>query len=288
VKVLATLEGIKEELDVHRRAGSTIGVVPTMGALHDGHLSLVRAAREGCEVVVLSIFVNPLQFGPNEDFRNYPRTIKQDLAAADRAGVDLVFLPDVHDMYPDELPQVGVSSGSLGDVLEGASRPGHFDGVCTVVAKLFNILRPDSVYFGQKDAQQVAVIRRMIEDLSYPIELHVCPTLREADGLALSSRNAYLSPEQRQRATILYLSLEAGREALETAGDPTLAEKKMNEVLEADPYVEVDYARAVNPSTFESPAPGDEVLLVVAAKVGRTRLIDNLHVSQGSISRRRA
>ena len=275
MKVLATAEGVREALAEQRGRDRSVGFVPTMGALHEGHVSLLRAARSSCDVVVLSIFVNPLQFGPSEDFTSYPRTTKQDLAKAHEAGVDIVFLPEVEEMYRDG-PQVTVRVGSLGEVLEGESRPGHFDGVATVVAMLFNVVRPDRAFFGQKDAQQVAVVRSLIDDLSFGIELVVVPTVREPDGLALSSRNAYLSPQQRQRATALYRALQAGREAWGEAGDVALTEKKMVEVLEADPEVRLEYARAVNPDDFTAPDPDGPVLLVVAAKLGRTRLIDNI------------
>jgi pantoate--beta-alanine ligase len=280
VQVLATGKGLQDALTHARRQEQSVGFVPTMGALHDGHLSLIAAARAECDVVVLSIFVNPLQFGPKEDFRTYPRSTKQDLAAAHSAGVDIVFLPEVEEMYPGE-PQVRVTVGGLAEVLEGESRPGHFDGVATVVSKFFNLVQPERAYFGQKDAQQVAVIKALIRDLSYDIELVVCPTLREDDGLAMSSRNAYLTPEQRQRATILYRALEAGRAELVEAGDATLAEKKMVEVLGSGPHVELDYARAVDPDDFGAPAIGEPVLLAVAAKIGRTRLIDNMLVLPG-------
>ena len=286
MQVLATATGLRTALADARRKGLSIGFVPTMGALHEGHLSLVGAARSASDVVVLSIFVNPLQFGPKEDFGAYPRATKQDLAAADAAGVDLVFLPEVEEMYPHE-PQVTVTVGGLGDVLEGASRPGHFDGVATVVTKLLNIVRPTSAYFGQKDAQQVAVIRALIRDLSLDVELVICPTVREPDGLAMSSRNAYLSPEQRERATILHRALQTGSAAYREAGDPTLTEKKMIEVLEAAPDVDIDYARAVNPDDFGPAEPGEPVLLVVAAKLGRTRLIDNMLVAPGEAQSRR-
>jgi pantoate--beta-alanine ligase len=278
MKVLSTFKGLDESLHPHRTKDERIGLVPTMGALHEGHLALIDAART-CEVVVLSIFVNPLQFGANEDLASYPRTTKRDLALAHERGVDLVFLPEVEEMYGSSTdPTVRVAVAGLGDILEGASRPGHFDGVATVVAKLFNGIRPDRAYFGQKDAQQVAVIKRMVADLSYPVEIVVRPTVREPDGLALSSRNAYLTPEQRSRATLLYKALQEGSSVLAEGGDHVLAEKRMVEVLETDPVVEIDYARAVNPDTFDPPAPGDEVLLAVAAKVGRTRLIDNMLV----------
>ena len=286
MKVLATASGLRAALTDARRQGLSIGFVPTMGALHDGHLSLVKTARSSCDVVVLSIFVNPLQFGPKEDYSAYPRATKRDLAAADAAGVDIVFLPAVEEMYPRE-PLVRVAVGDLGDLLEGASRPGHFDGVATVVTKLFNLVQPTHTYFGQKDAQQVAVIKALIRDLSLDIELVVCPTVREPDGLAMSSRNAYLSPEQRERATILHRALEAGRNEWEQGGDLELTEKKMSEVLGTDPHVELDYARAVNPDDFGPTEPGRPVLLVVAAKLGRTRLIDNMLIP-GSRSDREA
>jgi pantoate--beta-alanine ligase len=286
MQVLATAAGVRDALSVTRRNGRSIGLVPTMGALHEGHLSLIEAARSTCDVVVLSIFVNPLQFGPKEDFASYPRTTKHDLAAAHAAGVDIVFLPEVEEMYGDD-PAVRVSVGALGTVLEGASRPGHFEGVATVVAKLFNLVQPDAAFFGQKDAQQVAVIRALIHDLSYGIDLVVCPTRREDDGLAMSSRNAYLSPDARKRASILYRALRAGRETFLEAGDPVLAEKKMVEVLETDPHVVIDYARAVDPLNFGVPAPGESVLLAVAAKIDRTRLIDNVMVTPGEAETRR-
>jgi pantoate--beta-alanine ligase len=278
VKVVQTQSGLATILAAERAAGRTIGFVPTMGALHDGHLSLVRAARAESDVVVLSIFVNPLQFGPGEDFRAYPRDEKRDLRLADEAGVDVVFLPLLEEMEPEDRSTT-VSAGPLGELVEGAARPGHFDGVATVVARLFNQVRPDKAFFGQKDAQQVAVLRRMVRDLAFPVELVACPTVREESGLALSSRNAYLSDEDRDRASLLYRALESGRSALGGGGGPAEAEKAMQDAFGADPQVALDYARAVDPDTFEEPHPGRPVLLVVAARVGRARLIDNLVVT---------
>jgi len=253
--------------------------VATMGALHEGPLSLGAAARAATDVVVLSIFVNPLQFGPTEDFRLYPRDEKRDLRLAAEAGVDIVFLPFPEEMEP-EGRSTTVSAGPLAEVVEGASRPGHFDGVATVVARLLNLVMPDKAYFGQKDAQQVAGLRRMIRALAVPVELVACPTVREDSGLALSSRNAYLSPEDRDRATLLYRALDAGRTAIEGGGGPAEAEKAMQDVFGTDPQVAVDYARAVDPDTFEEPRPDAPVLLVVAARVGRARLVDNLLVTR--------
>lgn len=260
-------------LDVDRRAGRSIGFVPTMGALHEGHLSLVRAARATTDVVVLSIFVNPLQFGPSEDFATYPREEARDLTLAEEAGVDIVFLPPIEEMYPEGRSTV-VSVGELGTLLEGADRPGHFDGVATVVAKLFNQVDPDRAFFGQKDAQQVAVIRTLVRDLAFDLELSIEPTIRETDGLALSSRNAYISPAERPRATALYRALLAGAETLRDE-DVDAAEKTMWELLMAE-GLQPSYAKAVDPDTFESPTAGGPVLLVIAARLGSIRLIDNL------------
>jgi len=270
----------RDELDALlgpvRAEGSRIGFVPTMGALHEGHLSLVHAARGSADVVVISIFVNPLQFGPSEDLASYPRDEARDLQLAEQAGADLVFIPSVSEMYP-EGRSTTVSVGRLGTILEGADRPGHFDGVATVVAKLFNLVQPEVAFFGQKDAQQVAVIKKMVADLSYAVEIGVEPTVREPDGLALSSRNAYLSPDERPKTTAVYRALQAGAETLAEEGFEA-AEKNMWELLVAD-GLEPSYARVVNPVTFDAPAAGSEVLLVIAARIGNTRLIDNMLVS---------
>lgn len=257
------------------RAESSIGFVPTMGALHDGHMSLVTLARESADVCVLSIFVNPLQFGPTEDLERYPRPIEADLERARVAGVDVVFLPSVEEMYPDGATTT-VVPGPVAEVLEGAHRPGHFSGVATVVAKLFNIVEPDVAVFGQKDAQQVAVIRAMVRDLDIDVRIEVGPTIREPDGLAMSSRNRYLDIEQRQRALAIHQALEAGSTALEAGGSPTDAEQQMAEVLD-EAGLETDYASAVDPLDLSAPDAGD-VLLLIAARVGSTRLIDNMLV----------
>lgn len=276
MKVVRSRADLTETLRPRRGGGSRIGFVPTMGALHEGHLSLVEAARDAADVVVLSIFVNPLQFGPNEDLASYPRNEERDLRLAEEAGADLVFLPSVSEMYP-EGRSTTVSVGELGIVLEGADRPGHFDGVATVVAKLFNLVQPDVAVFGQKDAQQVAVIKKMTKDLSYAIEIVVAPTVREADGLALSSRNAYLTAEERPDATALYRALRLGAETVADEGFE-VAEKKMWDLLVAE-GLEPSYARAVAPDTFGPPSSGSDVLLVIAARLGDTRLIDNMLVT---------
>lgn len=247
-----------------------------MGALHEGHLSLIRSAKQGCDAVVTSIFVNPAQFGPHEDFDGYPRDEKGDLESAETEGVDVVFIPPVDEMYP-EGAVTRVHVGELATIVEGAARTGHFDGVATVVARLFNLVGPDAALFGQKDAQQVAVVRRMTADLGFPIDVRSCPTVREDDGLALSTRNAYLSPAERATAPGLYRALTA---ATKRAGeDPRGAEAIMLESLHEAGIADVDYALAVDPHDFHPAEPGSKALLVVAARIGSTRLIDNLPVN---------
>lgn len=248
-----------------------------MGALHEGHLSLVRAAKARCGAVAVSIFVNPRQFGPTEDLDRYPRTLEQDRKLLEQEGIDLLFTPPAEEMFPtDALTFVTVEE--LSSRLDGLSRPGHFRGVTTVVAKLFNILQPDAAFFGQKDAAQVAVLRRMARDLNFPVEIIVCPTVRESDGLALSSRNRYLSPQQRKSALALTHSLralEAAFQSGEHRADVVLSAGLI--ILEAEPGLRVDYLAAVHPDTLEpleNLASG--ALLAVAAYVGETRLIDNV------------
>jgi pantoate--beta-alanine ligase len=252
------------------------GFVPTMGFLHDGHLSLLDLARADNDVVVMSIFVNPLQFGPDEDFETYPRDEERDLELARQRGADFAFLPSVEEMYPPGSAS-RVSVGQLASFLEGEYRPGHFDGVCTVVAKLFNIVAPDRAYFGQKDAQQVAVLTKMVEDLAYPLSVVVGPTVREHDGLALSSRNSYLSTAERRAAPALYGALREAAEVIKSGRSFEEAEERMEKVA-SDAGFHLDYAKVVDPTTFAVPGTGESVLLVVAGRLGRTRLIDNLLV----------
>jgi pantoate--beta-alanine ligase len=268
------MQAISREL---RRSGKRIGFVPTMGALHQGHISLVRAARAHNDVVVVSIFVNPLQFGPTEDFTKYPRTIESDSRKLESEKIDLLFAPSTEEMYPKGA-MTTVHVEGLSEKLDGKSRPGHFQGVATVVAKLFEIVRADRSYFGQKDAAQVAVLRKMVQDLNMDTELIVCPIVREADGLAMSSRNAYLSPEQRKQALVLNRALmrvqmmadrgEHSAEALIAAGKQMIAE---------EPGAKLDYFEIVDRNTLD---PIEDVsrgaLVAVAAWVGTTRLIDNL------------
>jgi pantoate--beta-alanine ligase len=275
--IARTVAEVRAELRPLRLAGRRIGFVPTMGALHEGHLSLVRAARQACDYVVVSIFVNPLQFGPREDFHTYPRDEPADLAVAGQHRVDMVFSPSVDEMYPDRSTTT-VAVGTIGDVLEGEVRPGHFAGVVTVVAKLFNIVEPQVAFFGRKDAQQVAVVRRMVTDLSFDVEIVTCPTVRAPDGLALSSRNSYLSREERTRAAVIQRALGAGERVLRTAGSREEAEKRMWDVLISEEGVDPDYAAAVDPSSFGPPGPHGPILLAVAGRVGPTRLIDNVLV----------
>jgi pantoate--beta-alanine ligase len=262
-----------------RAAGKSLGLVPTMGALHEGHLSLVRAAQASCDTVAVTIFVNPTQFGPKEDFASYPRTLEQDCQTLEAAGVDLVFAPSVEEMYPGGASTF-VEVAGLSERLDGASRPGHFRGVATVVAKLFNIFTPDHAFFGQKDAAQVAVLRKMVRDLRFAVQLDVCPTVREPDGLALSSRNRNLSSEQRRQALVLSRALEAVEEQVrggENDSAKLLAEALR--ILQEEPGVQVDYCRIVDPDTLEDvPDVHRGALVAVAARVGSTRLIDNLLV----------
>lgn len=283
MKVARTVSALRRALSVEGSAGAVVGLVPTMGALHAGHRSLLQLARRNCDVVVASIFVNPLQFGPGEDLERYPRDEEGDLALARGAGVDIVFAPARAEMYrPGDSTVVTV--GSLTTILEGAARPGHFDGVATVVAKLFLQTRADVAFFGQKDAQQIAVVKRMSRDLSFPVEIRVGATVRDHDGLALSSRNAYLSEDERLRATSLYRALAAGAKELESGRSREEAEASMIRTLVTG-GVRIDYARSVDPDTFEPASPGRPVLLVVAGWVGATRLIDNLLVENNGPGR---
>lgn len=257
--------------------GERVGFVPTMGALHEGHLKLVDTIRAICDVTVMSVYVNPLQFGPNEDFKKYPRNIEQDSAMAAERGVDVLFAPTDAEMYSTQ-PAVTVSVGAIGSEWEGKTRPGHFDGVATVVAKLFNIVRPDVAAFGQKDLQQVAVVRALIEELNFPVELLVMPTVREPDGLALSSRNRYLDETHRDDALVLSRALHKVA-TLYKGGttDPAILLAAGHKVFSAVSSARLDYLAIVDPRTFaarDRAGAGDAV--ITAAKVGTTRLIDNL------------
>lgn len=281
MQVLSTKAEFREHLETVRALGRSVGLVPTMGALHDGHLSLVRAAASECDVVALTIFVNPLQFAASEDLSAYPRPIEHDLEVAEQAGADVVFTPTTEEMYPQPtLSTVHVEGLTSG--LEGASRPTHFDGVTTVVTKLFNIAGACRAYFGEKDFQQLSVVRRMVADLDHPVVVIGCPIVREADGLAMSSRNVYLSPTERESATVINRALRAGA-AMISAGesDPRVVEAHMASVVAAEPAAELDYAVVVDPDSLvelDALVSGTTVRLLMVARVGTPRLLDNLAV----------
>ena len=263
-----------------RRGGKRIGFVPTMGALHEGHLSLVRTARARSDAVVVSIFVNPTQFGPNEDFSKYPRNLEQDSKMLNEEKTGFIFYPTVEEMY-SQGATTWVTVEGLSEKLDGRSRPGHFRGVTTVVSKLFNIVQPDIAFFGQKDAAQLAIIRAMVRDLKFDIEIVACPIVREKDGLAMSSRNSYLDPEQRRRALVLYRSLMRIHflvDRYETRSSELIAAGKL--VLAEEPAVRLDYLEIVDPDTLDAlPSLSKQALIAVAAYVGNTRLIDNILIS---------
>ena len=277
MKVITTLAEARAFCAGSGESGRTLGLVPTMGALHAGHLSLVARARAENDRVAVSIFVNPAQFGENEDLAAYPRTPQHDLGVLESLGVDAVWTPSPEEVYPPGF-QTFVTVGDVAAPLEGARRPGHFRGVATVVAKLFNVFQPDRAYFGQKDAQQVAVIRRMARDLNFPAEIIICPIVRESDGLAMSSRNAYLSPDERRGAPALFRALEAGRAAFESGErDAAAIRRVVSRVLSTEPTLEEDYVSLADPDTLaEILRVEGRSLLSLAARVGRTRLIDNV------------
>lgn len=278
MEVIRAVAAIRAACDRARAEGRTVGFVPTMGAFHEGHRSLLRRARAECDLAVCSIFVNPTQFEDPADLAAYPRDEEEDLRQAEAIGIDLAFVPGVEEMYPAGPPEVTVDPGPLGERLEGASRPGHFRGVATVVAKLFHAVGPCRAYFGEKDAQQLAVIRRMVRDLDFPVEIVACPTVREPDGLALSSRNRRLTPEQREAAGCLFLALAEAAE-LARAGERDAAKlvAVMAREIGATPGARLDYVAVVDEETFEEvreitrPARA-----LVAARFGEVRLIDNL------------
>jgi pantoate--beta-alanine ligase len=286
----ATREELGEILSARRGAGEKVALVPTMGALHAGHAGLFRAARQhtGAGAVVASLFVNPLQFAPGEDLDRYPRTFDDDLALAGREGVDVVFAPSVDEVYPDGEQLIGVDPGPLGEVLEGESRPGHFRGVLTVVAKLFGLVRPDTAFFGEKDYQQLVLVRQMSGDLCLGVDVVGVPTVREPDGMALSSRNHYLDAQERMRATVLSRALRAGAERAPYGLPPArwAAMRTLDEVPEAE--LELDYLAIRTPDlrevVEEYPETPTPARILVAARVGSTRLIDNLPITLGPVA----
>ncbi len=281
MEVIHSIADLRSRIkDFRRKNDQSVGFVPTMGYLHEGHASLLRKARAQSGLVVLSIFVNPLQFGPGEDFERYPRNTERDLQLAEAAGVDLVFMPSVSEMYPAPT-HTTVSVTGLTSRLCGASRPGHFDGVATVVSKLFHIVQPDQAFFGLKDAQQVAVIEQMVQDLNLDIEIVPCPILREADGLAMSSRNVYLSEEERKQAIVLSQSLQKAKAYVEShaAFTPQELESLVSQHLATAPLAIIDYVEVLAYPTlepFENSHHTDSIIIALAVKFGKTRLIDNL------------
>ena len=277
MKIVTKIAEMQSLADDLRKEGKKIGFVPTMGFLHDGHLSLMNKAREECDVVVASIFVNPTQFGPQEDFDRYPRDAEGDRKKCESAGVDVLFMPDAGEMYPEK-PSVFVTVEGISDVLEGAVRPGHFRGVATVVAKLFNIVKPHRAYFGQKDYQQCAVIKRMVNGLNLDVEVIALPTKREADGLAMSSRNSYLGADERRAAAVLNRSLTAARDLfLAGVKEPEKLKKKIRAVIAGEPAITIDYVEIADPENLTSLAEIERTMVIlIAVRLGRTRLIDNL------------
>lgn len=275
--VVDKIDDVRKIVKKQKSQGMSIGLVPTMGYLHEGHLSLVKKAKENSDFVCASIFVNPIQFGPNEDYDKYPRDVKRDVKLLEENGCDLVFIPSVEEMYPNErLTTVSVSK--ITNKLCGAYRPGHFDGVCTVVTKLFDIFTPDIAVFGQKDAQQVAVIKKMVDDLNIPVKIIKAPIVREKDGLALSSRNIYLDADERKAALVLSKSLKEAKIMLEKGEkNASLIINIVKEVLKQEPLCEIQYVSCVHPDTLEDLTTiDDKALIALACYIGKTRLIDNL------------
>lgn len=276
MEIFKSVKSLRKEFERVKSKRKAIGFVPTMGFLHEGHLSLIRRAKKDTDRVVVSIFVNPMQFGPKEDLKKYPRDLNRDLRLCRKEGVDIVFIPNAKTIYANGFSTY-VDVGNLTETLCGASRPGHFKGVATVVAKLFNIVQPDIAYFGQKDAQQAIVIKKMVEDLNMPIKIKIMPIIREKDGLAMSSRNLYLSPQERKQALSLYRSLKLAK-ALYRDGerDPKNIKKSMRNEILKHPHVKIDYVSIVDTKSFKpSNRISNKVLVAVAAKIGKTRLIDN-------------
>jgi len=279
VRTIKDMQALSRKL---RAGDKTIGIVPTMGALHEGHLSLISRSKNENDITVVTIFVNPVQFGPSEDFRNYPRDIEGDLSKLSPLGPDIVFLPDDKEMYPGGFT-AAVNIGSIGEVLCGASRPGHFNGVATVVVKLFNIVMPDNGYFGQKDFQQTVIIKKIVTDLDYNVNIIVCPTVREHDGLAMSSRNTYLDHEERKAAPIIYKGLKLGEELIlsNSEADVSDIKEQIRKYIISEPLANIDYIEVVSVTLLEKVVKINlPVAICVAVKIGKTRLIDNIIVDR--------
>lgn len=277
MKIESTIQGLSESLNAARTSQKVIGLVPTMGNLHQGHLNLVREARKKCDIVVVSIFVNPIQFGPNEDYDSYPRTLEQDSALLEEVGCDFIFAPTVEQMYGNQPRLTNISVSDITDDLCGLQRPGHFDGVAVVVTKLFNIVRPEIAFFGEKDFQQLAVIRQFVRDLNMPIEIIGVPIARAEDGLALSSRNGYLSEENRKTAPIIHQSLKNAEQNLQQGQKLVDVLNQIKTTLTEAGFF-VDYVEARTPELQKIEEFNQNTVLFIAAKIGATRLIDNLQV----------
>lgn len=279
--IINSIDKLRDILDAQRANHKTIGLVPTMGFLHQGHLSLMQCAKRDTDFVVVSIFVNPTQFGPNEDFEAYPRDLKRDAERCDSVGVDVIFAPEVSEMYPEQASTFVSCEGAITRTLCGASRPGHFKGVTTVVAKLFNIVQPDKAFFGQKDAQQVVIIEKMVRELNMRLQIVPCPIVREADGLAMSSRNTYLSETARKEAPVLSQSLaEANRLIQSGERDSEAIINVMRKTIETAPSAQIDYIQIVDGRNLEDlKTLKGEVLIALAVKIDQTRLIDNLRLT---------
>jgi len=277
MRLVHKIDEVRSEVRVARELGKTIGLVPTMGALHEGHLTLIRRAREQCGFVIVSVFVNPTQFGPSEDLARYPRSLEEDARKCEQAGVDILFAPSVEEMYPDGF-DTWVEVKGITEVLEGKSRPGHFRGVTTVCAKLFNISQPNYAYFGMKDYQQLKVIQKMVRDLNMPLEIVQVETVREPDGLAMSSRNSYLSAEERQAALVLSRSLMEARKAFNDGERNAKRVKElMSNLIKVEPCARIDYVAIVDPESLRPIQTIDRsAVVLVAAWIGNTRLIDNI------------
>jgi pantoate--beta-alanine ligase len=276
--VLRDKKAARAYVTAQQKAGKTIALVPTMGALHEGHASLMRQARPKADIVIVSVFVNPTQFGPNEDFAKYPRTFQDDLLVCEREKVDAVFAPQPKDMYFEDR-SAWVNEESLSRFLCGAKRIGHFKGVCTVVSKLFNLFQPQVACFGKKDAQQLLILERMVRDLDFPIKIIECPLIREKSGLALSSRNKYLSPEEKKQALVLSQSLKAAKEAVSSGKSATQVRSLITKIISSAPLAKIDYVSVVDRGTLEevkSFKPGQKILIALAVYFGSTRLIDNV------------
>lgn len=274
MKVTTTISETREQIRAWKKEGLTIGLVPTMGYLHEGHASLIKKCRKENDRVVVSVFVNPTQFGPNEDLEDYPRDFARDSALCESIGADLIFHPEPEEMYDDACAYVSIHT--LSDTLCGKTRPIHFKGVCTVVSKLFNIVTPDNAYFGQKDAQQLAIIKKMVKDLNFDIRIVGCPIIREEDGLAKSSRNTYLNPEERKAALCLHRAVLRGQEIIAAGCSSEGVRQEMEKVILAEPLAKIDYISVVDALTMQPVDAVDrDVLVAMAVYIGKTRLIDN-------------